>query len=543
MKNNIRNLSLFTVFAMTLFATPVFASTFTVDFEADFNDASPGNGRCAGGPGGCSLRAAIEEANALAGDDIIMLPAGTFLLNNVGVGENSAVTGDLDITSNISIYGAGADETIIDGNATDRVFSVLSGGGSPVVNISHLTVTNGKAQNFIDSSGGAFYITAGTVSLDALSIRNNASSDGVAIDGFPFGHGTVAAGDGGAILSANTNLVIRNSTISGNRTGDGANGWDTPAVATDGSSSGNGAGIYAVSGTISIFNSTISGNSTGNAGRGGNNFGAPGKNGANAGSGAGIFAANSVTLTLNNVTLAKNTAGGGGAGGSGGADADGLHGEDGDAGGIFISDLGAGAVVHISNSIIAGNSIGLGGEGPDCFGLFTSADHSLIQDPNECDAYVVGDNGNLSADPLFDAAGLFNNGGATQTIALLVASPAVNAGFADTCESLDQRGVARSGTCDMGAFEYEAICGDAVVQDDEECDDGNNDEADSCDNSCVDTAHNEATTASSTSVGSSGGGCSLSKNSPQRSGNMAFAFIALLFAITYLASRRARAVP
>ena len=64
--------------AMSAFSTNANAAIFVVDTTADTQDASPGNGACADAGGMCSLRAAITEANALAGADVITLPAGTY---------------------------------------------------------------------------------------------------------------------------------------------------------------------------------------------------------------------------------------------------------------------------------------------------------------------------------------------------------------------------------------------------------------------------------------------------------------------------------
>ena len=47
------------------------AAGFTVDSTADASDANPGNGTCAAAGGACTLRAAVEEANALAGSDSV----------------------------------------------------------------------------------------------------------------------------------------------------------------------------------------------------------------------------------------------------------------------------------------------------------------------------------------------------------------------------------------------------------------------------------------------------------------------------------------
>src|SRR3989442_3563837 len=104
---------------------PLAAATFTVNDTADAVDAAPGNGSCATAGGTCTLRAAIQEANAHTGADTIMVPAGTYLLTIPGRGEDAAVTGDLDITDDVTITGAGADSTIVDGNRIDRLFEIL----------------------------------------------------------------------------------------------------------------------------------------------------------------------------------------------------------------------------------------------------------------------------------------------------------------------------------------------------------------------------------------------------------------------------------
>ncbi len=49
-------------------------ASFTVDTTIDSIDAAPGDGMAADADGNCSLRAAIMEANALAGPDAIEVP-------------------------------------------------------------------------------------------------------------------------------------------------------------------------------------------------------------------------------------------------------------------------------------------------------------------------------------------------------------------------------------------------------------------------------------------------------------------------------------
>lgn len=52
-------------------APPALAATFTVTTTGDTADNNPGDGTCADASGVCTLRAAIQEANALAGQDTI----------------------------------------------------------------------------------------------------------------------------------------------------------------------------------------------------------------------------------------------------------------------------------------------------------------------------------------------------------------------------------------------------------------------------------------------------------------------------------------
>ncbi len=87
------------------------------------------------------------------GDDVITVPAsGTdYGLQIPGESENLGLTGDLDITSNLTISGAGTSATVIDGNDLDRVFDVI---GANTVEIRDLTVTGGKTRLGSQSAAG-----------------------------------------------------------------------------------------------------------------------------------------------------------------------------------------------------------------------------------------------------------------------------------------------------------------------------------------------------------------------------------------------------
>src|SRR5687767_2367923 len=118
-----------------IFTGSAYAASFTVNDTRDLVDVNPGDGLCRTSNSTCTLRAAIQEANALPGADTIQLPAGTYALAIPPLNQNDITTGDLDITDSVTISGAGAALTILDGGeppagsppervALDRLFEV-----------------------------------------------------------------------------------------------------------------------------------------------------------------------------------------------------------------------------------------------------------------------------------------------------------------------------------------------------------------------------------------------------------------------------------
>ena len=100
--------------------------------------------------GDCSLREVIQAANtdtaidgctAGSGTDTINVPAGIYILSIPGTGEDANVTGDLDITSNLTINGAGVASTIVDGGSIDRVIEIRPGA---TTQINGVTIRNGN---------------------------------------------------------------------------------------------------------------------------------------------------------------------------------------------------------------------------------------------------------------------------------------------------------------------------------------------------------------------------------------------------------------
>lgn len=390
------------------------AQSFIVDTTADAVDTSPGDGSCATAGGGCSLRAAVQEANALAGADSISVPAGTYTLSLAGGQESAGATGDLDITADLTIEGAGSGATIVDPAQLDRVFDVVD--GAATVSISGLTMRNGRSD---PADGGAVH-NEGTLTLSDVLMDNNHGDDGGAL--LNLGTATVldsaltnnTAGDtGGAIINHGT-LTIRNTSIDTNSApfaGGGVNNFgpltlSESLVAHNGTISGNGGGLASFA-SATLTNVTFSDNTAGL-------------------NGSGISSESSLALT--NVTIADNTA------------------TNGTGGGLYTHE----SAVQFRNSIIAGNQ-------PDqCAGTggYISQGNNLSS-AEDCLFMAGGDLQNT--DPMLGP--LADNGGPTQTRALLHGSPAIDHALTLVgCPSTDQRGIARpqGGRCDIGAYELGA---------------------------------------------------------------------------------------
>jgi CSLREA domain-containing protein len=111
---------------------------FNVTSLADKPDFNPGDGVCAawfpGGWGGCTLRAAVEEANTSAGPDNIVVPSGLYVLSK----------GSLKISDDVVMTGAGRYSTIIDASDKAYVFEISNGPSeeSFQVELHHLTARN-----------------------------------------------------------------------------------------------------------------------------------------------------------------------------------------------------------------------------------------------------------------------------------------------------------------------------------------------------------------------------------------------------------------
>lgn len=494
-----------------------FAATFTVDTTSDTVDANVNDGICADAAGDCSLRAAFQSANSLSGDDTISLPAGTFTLTipSSEPDYGNAAIGDLDLTSNVTIDGAGRNLTIIDANSAYSIFTTY-GGGTVYLNLSDLTIQEGNPYGlfldnydyltvnnvrFRNNTESALY-TAGLTEVtveDSVFLTNGGTSNaggavsianGIGLFTNSFFQGNTGA-DGGAI-SASGNLTLVGCSFTGNSTsGSGAAlmyaaGSTYKNLSIDQSTFINnigGTGSTSVGGalhiiapeTATISNSLFSGNSAPQIGGGAISYTSNGVDPsyltlynstftANSGYDGGairITAAQSFA-TISNCTFSDNTASH-----QGGA-------------AFFQTDT-----VSITNSILANNSATSFGD--DCYVTsgVTSLGYNLIETISDCGLTITPDD-ITGIDP--DLSPLANNGGATFTMAISATSPAVDAGNPTGCKEsptatsaivYDQRGSDYHRTidgdgdgtpqCDIGAYEYvpttENACGDGIDDD------------------------------------------------------------------------------
>ena len=427
-------------------------ATFTVNSTLDAVDADPGGGTALTATGQITLRSAIQEANALAGGDTIVLPAGTYTLTIPGTGENGAATGDLDITGDLTITGAAAGTTIVDGGKIDRIFEIMP---DVIVSISGVTIQDGETPNAslspgISSDGGAID-NKGNLTLTDCVVQNSVAG-ALLVNGQPsqnaFGGG-ISNGDS-QYVSGNETLVLDHTIVSGNKANAGGgienfagtvtirdstiDGNSATSIGGGISTGGIGGGGPFVNASVSLVRSTVSNNSSVSQGAG-INLGTGKLNvidstvSGNVGVGVyTTFHSNAVT-NIDSSTITANAAGG----------------------------ISAGAAVNLANSIVAGNTAF------DVNGLITSQGYNLMQNTSFATISGVTTGNILGQDAKLGP--LADNGGPTKTHLLLAGSPAIDAanpaGDTDPDGNLltvDQRGLSRKigPASDIGPVENQA---------------------------------------------------------------------------------------
>jgi predicted outer membrane repeat protein len=337
---------------------------------------------------------------------------------------------NLSIPFNLTLNGANEATTIVDGTSTANVFTVGTGISLTLLN---LTIKNG-----VGYSGGGGVNNSGKLTVNKSNFYVNTALSGGAIlntgiaiisdtnfssnSPYFFGHSASC----GAIDNRGTMTITAstffNNYANNNYTAGGAicnshtltiTGSTFSTNSSQGNNGGYGGAIFTSAGILTITNSTFSQNSATTSG--------------------GAIYSQGGTVKISNSTFGTNpeNIGGGGA----------------------LSN--AGSSVFIQNSIVANS-----GNGGNCAGTITSDGYNLSSD-STCNFSGRGDlNGK---NPKLGALG--NNGGPTQTMALQIGSPALDAGNPAGCRDFrgnllktDQRGLPRPGggettSCDMGAYE------------------------------------------------------------------------------------------
>ncbi len=365
----------------------------------------------------------------------------SFAGNSAGSGGAIENAASLTVGPNCTLSGNQA--TSGDGGAIDN-----SATGSALVEST--TLSNNTSQG----NGGAID-TEGSLTVDACIVTGNIATtgNGGGVNNNSFAAATVGlrdstlsgnsatTGNGGGVSNSNFSAItITNCSITGNSAASGggleilSSGKVIVGSSTFSTNSASSGGAIQDSGTLSMTNSTLYGNTTGSGGGGGL-----------AVSGSGASAA------LTNVTVTANST------------------NQGVGGGINVA---AGDVLTLNNTLVAGN-LQTSTPGPDDLAgaVATSSSFNLIGVGTNLSGITNGKQGNqigTSAAPIGAKLGpLSNNGGSTETVALLPGSPAIDAGSNLAASSagltVDQRGSgytrrangAGSTTVDIGSFEVQ----------------------------------------------------------------------------------------
>lgn len=278
------------VVLFALLTNSAFATTFTVNNNGDASDASHGDGSCATAGAVCTLRAAIEETNDLAGTHTIGFNAGLAAITPGSAYEQLSRAG-------LTIDGAAG--TSIDGSSAGASVNGLTVGTTDVT-IKDLYIYKFGGSGIRIASGAKDVLITGNVigtnvagatdkqnTLDGIRIdisgAENVSGSNGGVEGIYIGGSTVAEAN---ILSGNTQSGISNSST-GNISGTVTLHGNIIGLGTDGTTAlGNDAvGVY--SSASANLDWVITGNVIS----------------ANGGSGVDITTGDEVTLTDNIIGL------------------------------------------------------------------------------------------------------------------------------------------------------------------------------------------------------------------------------------------------
>ena len=413
------------------------ATPFIVNSTADTADTAVGDGHCdtdgnLGNGDQCTLRAAIQEGKSTnQGHNIsFSLAASSTITLNSGLPA---------FNQNVTIVGPGSRQLTIQrstagGTPNFTIFFFAPINGNFTNSISGLTIANGNNPNSGSTfpQGGCLFNESPVVStLTDVTFRGCTGTNGGAINNGGTLTLTDSTIDGNTASSAGGGIY--NNTLGFNP--DGVLNLIRTTVSNN-SANAQGGGIAntpgvgpanANSGVVTLTNSTVSGNSTTGS----------------VTAGDGGITNISGTVNLTNTTVTANTAPGTGAGGIGNVS----------------------GTINIGNSIVAKNT----GGSFDARGAFNSQGYNLIGQSggNGLNNGVNGDQVGSPGAPIDPRLGsLADNGGLTKTHALLVGSPAIDAG--NSPQTTDQRSQSRpvddptvanaagGNASDIGAYEMNA---------------------------------------------------------------------------------------
>ena len=335
----------------------------------------------------------VENGLGVQGGGIHVSDEGVLNLDEVTVMNNSAEIGG-------GVYSGHAmlrllDTQVLNNTAVDR-------GGGVYVHGYGAVITNSTLVSNTAERGGGLYINEGTLDITGSVFLANAAIYG-----------------GGMDLGGVFNLALFESTITANH------------AAT------SGGGLYHDSpqGALTILRSTFSGNEA-TAGEGGAIYTGSDLYLENstfhanhaATSGGGVF--NSGDLAIQASTFSENSAG--------------AHG-----GGVYNEGRFSFANTILANSLSGGDCYQSDAPGSVIFLNVRNLVEHISPAPHHCRFPAI------LADPHLGP--LEDNGGPTHTLALGLASPAIDAGDTANCAPTDQRGVTRpqGNYCDIGAYELE----------------------------------------------------------------------------------------
>jgi hypothetical protein len=421
--------------------------------------------------GAGSLRDAITQTNAANTPDTI-----TFDPTFFATPRTIALASQLAITDSLTITGPGAANLTLQptgaATAPARAFNIdgtsasFNGSGVLNVSISGMTITGGH------TNGGV----GGNTTNDGGAILDN--NENVTLNNMVITGNTAGSGQGGAIAVGNGGFIrLTNSTLSGNSASTGGgiyflnNGGLLVSNSTisGNSAAGSGGGVYfygRVSGGFTIRNSTITGNTAAGGNGGGIYLYTTGPGTISNTTGAGTITIQNSTITGNTAGNTTNPVGGGGAGGGGISQHYAFN--------LLNSGLkSVPMTMAITSSIISGNSNGVA---PDISqptdpragapGI-VNVNNSAIGNAGGFTVNAAGSANNLPIGTALNLGPLANNGGPTQTIALLAGSAAIDKGSNPANLTTDQRGGANArvvgAAADIGAFEVQATGSPATV--------------------------------------------------------------------------------